>query len=538
MVDFQAHRTTQGELIERLGKERGNREALIYPARGLRMTFTDLAERSMALARGLVKQGVRPGDHVALWSDNRPDWIPLQFALARIGAVLVTANTGTAHDDIAYVLRQSRAVMVIATPGVQGTEYHDALTDLWATSQALPDLRQMVALEGAAPEGFLSLEDLVGSGLTVSKTGIKALTANTDPDQPASIQYTSGTTGSPKGVVLTHRNLVENAYATARLLEINDHDRVLLQVPLFHCFGCVVTMLGAYTHGVPLVALERFDPTAALQAIDVERCTVANGVPAMFRAILSHPELNSFDTTALRTGIVAGAACSEVLMHRIVDVMGCEGVVVAYGLTEASPCITCARPDDPIGERCSSVGRVLPGVEIRIVDPETEEDLPPGETGEVWARGPNVMKGYYAMPEETAAALTPDGWLRTGDLATRDASGLVRIAGRRGEMITRGGETVVPTEIENALRLHPAIDDAAVFGLPSEEWGEEVAAALVLAEGAAVPTVDTLRDFLQGSVSESVRPAHIAVLEELPHAPSGKVQRFRLQEICNLRSDT
>jgi fatty-acyl-CoA synthase len=535
MPEFRAHHVTQGELIERLVQERPRREALIFPGSNVRMTFADLGERSMALARGLVKEGIRPGDRVAVWSDNRPDWVALQFALARIGAVLVTVNTGLVRDEVGFLLRQSRAAMILASPGFKETEYFDALTSLLEDAASFPDLRQCVALADEAPEGFITVADLVSRGLTVSKTGVAALTANTRLDDAANIQYTSGTTGFPKGVVLTHRNLVENAYAVSLRLDVNDHDRLLLQVPLFHCFGCVVAVLGAYTHGIPLVAIPHFDPTAALQAIDVERCTLVYGVPAMFHAILGHPELSNFDTTALRTGIMAGSVCPEMLMQRVVNVMGCEGIVVAYGLTEASPCITVASPDDPIEERLTSVGRALPDVEVRVVDPATGEDVPHGETGEIWSRGPNTMLGYFENDEATAEAVTPEGWLRTGDLGTMDATGLVSVVGRLKEMIIRGGENVYPAEVEDALSTHPAIDQAAVFGIPDEHFGEAIAAALVLLPGAEAPSQEALAEHVADALAHFKRPTSITYLDALPMTASGKVQKFKLPELCGFR---
>lgn len=534
MTDFSAHGLTQGALLERLSTERPERDALVYPDRGLRLTFAELDARSLELARGLVALGIEAGEHVCLWSDNRPDWIPFQFALARIGAVLVTANTALAEPEVRYLLEQSRSVAVVAAPGRgDGTEYASALSSLRATQGALPELRHWIALDGDAPEGAVSLDELVAGGAGVDAEVVRERTRATRVDDPTNIQYTSGTTGFPKGVVLTHRNLVENAHAIARLLDVGDADRLLLQVPLFHCFGCSVSVLGAYTHGIPLVALQAFDPLRALEAIAAEGCTIVHGVPTMFLALLSHPEFERLRPTTLRGGVMAGAMCPEALMHRVIDEMGCPGMLVAYGLTEASPGITCSTPADPVEVRCGTVGREIPGVEVRIVDPESLVDVARGAPGELWARGPNIMLGYFEKPEETAATLTSDGWLRTGDLATMDDDGLVRIVGRIKELIIRGGENVVPAEVEDAVREHPAVQDVAVFGLADERLGEEVAAAVVCAEGASLDQ-DELDAFLRGRLASYKRPRVLRLVDAFPLTPSGKVQKFKLAEHCGL----
>ncbi|MCZ6598932.1 MAG: AMP-binding protein [Planctomycetota bacterium] len=526
------HDVTQGALLERLAEEIGEREALVYPHRGLRLSFRALDARADALARGLIALGVEPGERVTLWADNRPDWVPLQFALAKIGAILVTANTALQRDEVAYLLRQSRSSVVIAAPGVQSTEYFDALTSLRSEEDALPELRHAVALEGEPPAGFLTLPALVRNGEGVPLDDVRARTAATRVGDPTNIQYTSGTTGFPKGVVLTHENIVENGYAVARRFGAGPEDRLLLQVPLFHCFGCVISVLGSFTHGVPLVVLERFHPLKALEAIEGERCTLIHGVPTMFRAILEHEDFGRFDLSSLRAGAMGGSTCPEELMRRVIDRMGCNGVVNAYGLTECSPAISLSSPDDSIEHRVGTAGQPLDGVEVRVVDPATDAEVPAGERGELWARGPNVMLGYYEHPEATAEAVTPDGWLRTGDLATIGEDGRVRIVGRIKDMIIRGGENVYPAEVEDALRAHEAVQDAAVFGVPSEAWGEEVAAAIVLHPDApnAAATAEELDAFLTERLAHFKRPAHVHFVDAFPMTPSGKVQKFLLQE--------
>lgn len=527
------HRITQGALVERLASEHPEREALIYPSRGSRLDYAGLERRSRELAKGLVALGIEPGERVCVWADNRPDWIPLQFALARIGAVLVTANTALVESEIAYLLKQSRCASVIAAPGIQGAEYFRALARIVEGGEH-EELRHVVSLEpGAhadkAPDGALSLDELVAGGRAVDDEEIARRTAATSVGDPANIQYTSGTTGFPKGVVLTHENLVENAWTVSQVIGVNDSDRLLLQVPLFHCFGCVVSVLGATTHAIPMVALERFDPLRSLEAIQAERATLAYGVPTMFGAMLNHPRFAEFDTSSLRSGIMGGAMCPAPLMRRIIDEMGCGGMMAAYGLTEASPAVTMSAADDPVEVRCSTVGRAIPGVEVKIADPETGAERAVGERGELWARGPNIMLGYFENEGATREAITPDGWLRTGDLATLGEDGLYRITGRIKELIIRGGENVYPAEVEDALREHPDVVDAAVFGVPSEELGEEVAAALVLAEGKELDR-EALDAFLETRLARFKRPRYLQAVDAFPLTSSGKVQRFRLAE--------
>jgi len=527
------HQITQGELVERLAREHPEREALIYPSRGFRMDYAGLERRSRELAKGLVALGIGPGERVCVWADNRPDWIPLQFALARIGAVLVTANTALVEAEIAYLLKQSRCSAVIAAPGIQGSEYFRALAQIVARGEHA-ELRHVVTLEpgehaDAAGPGAIALHEVVARGADVSDAEIARLTAGTRVGDAANIQYTSGTTGFPKGVVLTHENLIENAWTVSQVIGVGEGDRLLLQVPLFHCFGCVVSVLGATTHAIPMIALERFDPLRSLEAIQAERATLAYGVPTMFGAMLNHPRFADFDTSSLRSGIMGGAMCPAPLMRRIIDEMGCGGMMAAYGLTEASPAVTMSAADDPVEVRCGTVGRAIPGVEVKIADPETGEERAVGERGELWARGPNIMLGYFENEGATREAITPDGWLRTGDLATLGDDGLFRITGRIKELIIRGGENVYPAEVEDALREHPDVVDAAVFGVPSEELGEEVGAALILAEGKSLDQ-EAVAAFLETRLAHFKRPRYVRVVDAFPLTSSGKVQRFRLAE--------
>jgi fatty-acyl-CoA synthase len=505
-VSFPLHGATQGALLEALALERPDACAAEHPVLGVATTYAALDAWSRRLAKGLVALGVAHGDRVAVWATNVPDWIAFQFAIARIGAVLVTANPQLTGPEMAYLLRQSRTETLIAQRG------------LLARAGAAIDVPHVVAMEHLGP--------FVANGDSVSDTVLAARCAATRPDDAANIQYTSGTTGFPKGVVLTHKNVVENAYTMARLLDVKAGERLLLAVPLFHCFGCVIVLLGAFTHAATVVVFEKFDPATVLEHWRVD---LVYGVPTMYRALLDHPTFASRKPRA-RAGLMAGAPCPAPLMRRVIDEL-CPGVVVAYGLTEASPSCTSARPDDPIDVRCETAGRAIDGVEVRVVDPETDVARAPNDVGEVQVHGPNVMRGYFDDEAATRAAITPDRWLRTGDLGTLDASGLLRISGRLKEMIKRGGECVYPAEVEDALRAHPAVADAAVVGVPSEYWGEEVAAAVIRRPGAVVEAAELLA-FLEDRLAPFKRPTRVAFVASFPTTASGKVKKFALRDAC------
>ncbi len=527
-MPFPLHGVTQGELLDRLAAELPEQDAIVYPQFGTRLSYEGLRDRADALARGFLALGIEPGERVAVWADNRPDWIPVQFALAKIGAILVTANVALQRDEVGYLLEQSRACALVCAPGLKEDEYFEAVESLRAEAGALPELRHAIFFDGGPRDGFVGLAELVERGVEVPLERVHERTAATRVGDPTNIQYTSGTTGFPKGVVLTHANIVENAHAVMRRLKSTGDDRVLVHVPLFHCFGCVIAVLGAMTNGLVMVVTQRFDPLLSLRAVHEERCTLIHGVPTMFLAMLEHEDFARFDLSSLRAGVMGGAMCPEALMRRVIEEMGCRGIISGYGLTECSPAVSGPSPDDPIEVRVQTVGRPYDGIEVRVVDPESLADAPAGKAGELWVHGPNVMQGYFEDPKATAEAITPDGWLRTGDLATRDADGLVRIVGRIKDMIIRGGENVYPAEVEDALRAHAAVRDAAVFGVPSERYGEEVAAAVVLRPNETA-TAEELDGFLEGRLARFKRPAAIYFVEAFPLTPSGKVQKFVLR---------
>jgi fatty-acyl-CoA synthase len=537
---------TLSGLLRELAAARGDAEALVYPgfAHGgtaLRRSFRDLDAYVDDLARGLVAWGVQPDDRVALWSANLPDWIPLEFALARVGAVLVTVNTALTGAEVAYVLRQSRSRFVLHAT-CNGSNASSATLDELLADGAVPGLEGRAWLpahgddptpEGRSPDGSVgtlpTLADLVRQGGSVEDATLAARESACQPGDVVNVQYTSGTTGFPKGVMLSHANLLNNALALGDQLKLGPDDRTVLMVPLFHCFGCVVAVLGTFTHGGTLCCLQAFEPTDALRLIQEERCTVLFGVPTMFSAMLAAPDFEAYDSSTLRTGFAAGAPCPVPLMEQIMERLHCPGMSIAYGLTEASPGVAGSRPDDTVEVRCSTIGRELEGVEIRLVDPTTLQDVAHGAEGELWVRGPNVMVGYHDDAEATANAIVQGGWLRTGDLAVRCDDGNLRIVGRAKEIIIRGGENIAPAQVENVLRAHPDVVDAAVVGVPHEHYGEEVAAALVLREGATLDP-DAYTALLDGKLASFKIPRHWRAVEALPLTGSGKVQRYKVAE--------
>ena len=557
---------TLPELLRTLAERRGGREALVYPAfahgdDAVRLSFAELDSRVDQLARGLMGLGVEAGEHVALWAPNLPDWVPLEFALARIGAVLVTVNTALAADEVAYVLRQSKARTIIHGARHGQHEASAALDTLFERDDpgvaGVANRVWMPARPGEMPPvgirpidseklrgPILSLGEVVDMGRHIGDDEFAARQAAVAPDDVVNIQYTSGTTGFPKGVMLTHRNLLSNGCALADSLEMTADDRVALIVPLFHCFGCVVCVLGAYTHGAALCCIPAFEPGAALRLLAEERISIVNGVPTMFNAMLHDPARELYTFPALRTGIVAGAPCPVPLMQEIDTLLGCHGIGVAYGLTEASPGVTGPDPHAPLEKRATTCGRLIRDVEVRFVDPATGAVLDgaggltgdgagtgaEGEAcdGEVQVRGPGIMAGYHDDPEGTAAALTEDGWLRTGDLGRLGPDGFLRITGRSKDIIIRGGENIAPAEIESLLRSHTDVVDAAVVGVPDEHFGEEVAAGVILKAGRPFDPQD-LADSLAGHIAKFKVPRRWKVFGEFPLTGSGKVKKFELR---------
>jgi fatty-acyl-CoA synthase len=522
---------TVGALLTHLSQAMPARPALLYE-HGPRFTFAELEREARLIARGLIAHGVQPGERVVVWATNVPEWIVLQFALAKIGAILVTANTSLRAKEIDYLLRQSEAATIVTISGFRQVDYIQALEEIGALRGELPSLerRFFIARDGeGTPPGFIRY-DALRAPADVTESELDIRSAAMAVDDVINMQYTSGTTGFPKGVMLSSRNIVNNGEALGRQLGYTPDDRLCLCVPLFHCFGCVIGVLGAFTHGAALCPVEWFDPGRVLATVERERCTALYGVPTMFLAELEHPEFAARELTSLRTGIMAGALCPEPLMRRVMTEMHLPEITIAYGLTESSPGITITPRDLPVGERSQTVGVVLPELEVRIVDPVTGATCAPCERGELRVRGYNVMKGYYNNPEATRAAITADGWLLSGDEASIDEGGLVRITGRIKDLIIRGGENISPKEIEDCLREHPAVADAYVYGLPDDFFGEIVAAAVRLKSADGGADAAALVLWCSDRLARFKVPKEVRFVSEFPMTASGKVQKFKLRE--------
>lgn len=517
---------TVGRLLTALAQDHPNAEALVYPDRGLRFTFAQLEDRCRKLARGLLAAGLRKGDRVAVWGGNVPEWIMLQFALAKIGSVLVTVNTGLQERELEYLLSQSESRWLVTAPGVKDHDFLKVVANL--DRGKLPCLEKVWLMDSPPSQGLAALEELKSE--LAPAEDLEARGAQVGLDDVINMQYTSGTTGFPKGVMLSSRNIVNNAYWIAQGLGFSEKDRLCMPVPLFHCFGCVISVLGCFTHAACLVPLEAFDPLTVLRYVSAERCTALHGVPTMFVAELEHPQFENFDLSSLRTGVMAGSLCPEALMRRVMEKMHMTEITIAYGLTETSPAITMVNRHDSVAHRTQTVGQVLPEVEVRIVDPETREPVPAGTPGELCTRGYLVMLGYYNQPQETARALDGEGWLYTGDQATLDEGGYVRITGRIKDLIISGGENVSPKEVEDVLREHPDIVDLCVYGVPHPKFGEAVAVAIQHRGSRRLNRAD-LKEFCAGKLAPFKIPTQVAAVDAFPLTASGKIQRYKLREL-------
>jgi fatty-acyl-CoA synthase len=528
---------TVGDLLTRLARALPDRDALLY-AGAPRYTFSQLDREARTIARGLMALGVEPGERVAVWATNVPEWVVLQFAIAKIGAILVTANTSLRAREIEYLLRQSEAATLVTIRGFRDVDYVDALNEIGAASGRIPTLQRVIFIGENTPPGLLPYSEIRAQAHRVDDAALDARGRAVGPDDVINMQYTSGTTGFPKGVMLSSRNIVNNGYQLGALLGYTQADRLCLCVPLFHCFGCVIGVLGAFTHGACLCVVEAFDPKRVLETVDRERCTALYGVPTMFIAELECPEFARYDLTSLRTGVMAGALCPEALMRRVMTDMHLPEITIAYGMTESSPGITMTPRNASVEHRSQTVGVVLPELDVKIVDPATGAERAPGERGELCCRGYNVMKGYYNNPDATRAAIDDDGWLHTGDEASVEADGYVRITGRIKDLIIRGGENIAPKEIEDRLRDHPAVADAYVYGVPDAFFGEVVAVAVRLKPEARLK-VDTTSNhelaenliaWCAAALAKFKVPRYVRFVSEFPMTASGKVQKYKLRE--------
>jgi fatty-acyl-CoA synthase len=520
-------------------RRHGDRLAAVFTQSGERWSYHDLMRRVDRLAAGLLSIGVYKGDRVGIWSPNRPEWVLAQFATARIGAILVNINPSYQTGELEYALRQAGVSTLITAPQFRGSDYLKKLRDIapeladarpgHLRSEKLPLLRRIVQLGPDPMPGALSFDEVMARGGAGPKARLNGISAALKPDDAINIQFTSGTTGRPKGATLSHRSIINNAISTARAMRLTPDDALCIPVPLYHCFGMVLGNLAAASYGVKMVFPgEGFDPLATLEAVQSESCTALHGVPTMFAAMLDHPEFERFDLRSLRTGIMAGSLCPAPLMHRVMTDMHCRGITIGYGMTETSPISFQSDPDDAPARRVATVGRIQPHVECRVID-EAGQTVPVGQQGELLTRGYLVMKGYWNDPEHTADAIR-DGWMHTGDLATIDAKGYCQITGRAGDMLIRGGENVYPAEVEALLLTHPDIAQAQVFGLPDARLGEEVAAWIILRPGGAL-TAEALQDWCREKIARFKVPRHIHFAADMPLTATGKPQKFKMRDL-------
>jgi fatty-acyl-CoA synthase len=530
---------TLGQVLEKQVARHPDQEFMIYPDRDLRFTYAQFDRRVNNLAKGLLAIGLRKGDHLGIWATNVPDWLTFLFATAKIGVVAVTVNTAYRLHELEYLVKQSDIRALCLVDGFRDSDYiamiNELVPELKSSERGrlecarFPRLKSVIFIGPEKHRGMYNSQELLLLGAHTSDQELSQAAAGLSCHEVINMQYTSGTTGFPKGVMLTHHNILNNGFHIGERQKFTEAERLCLTVPLFHCFGLVLGVMAVFTHGATLVILESFDPLLALASVQKERCTALYGVPTMFIAELNHPMFGMFNLSSLRTGIMAGSPCPMEIMKRVITDMRCREITIAYGLTEGSPVMTQTSTDDPIEMRVSSVGQALPGIEVRIVNPETNAELPPGTQGEMVCRGYNVMKGYYQLPEATAAAVDVDGWLHSGDLGTMDANGYFKITGRIKDMIIRGGENISPREIEEFLLRMEGIRDIQVAGIASQKYGEEVGAFIIKKEGASI-TEEDVRDFCRGKIANFKIPRYVFFVTSYPMTASGKVQKYKLRE--------
>ncbi len=524
-------------------------DAVVSITQQRRLSYAGFSEQVERLARGLLGTGFGKGDRIGVWSTNNIEWLLLQMATARIGAILVNINPAYRPRELAYALQRSEVQGLFTIPAFRSSNYVDMLVELLPElAQGAPDqlehkelplLRRVVIYDPTDPDnsrrpqpGFMTWPEVLAAGDAVTHDALDAATALLDPDDAINIQYTSGTTGFPKAVVLSHHNILNNAWFSAQAMHFTEQDRLCVPVPFYHCFGMVLANLLCLSVGACIVIpCEHFDPLAVLQAIEHERCSAVHGVPTMFIALLEHPQFGEFDLSTLRTGIMAGAPCPPALMQRVMEDLHCPEILIGYGETEASPLTHLTTRDDTLARRTETVGRNLPHQEVKVVSLESGQTVAFGEIGEICFRGHHIMQAYYGDPEATAKAIDAHGWLHSGDLGSMDSDGYVQITGRLKEMIIRGGENIYPREIEDFIFTHPKVAEVAVFGIPSEFYGEQVMAWIQLHPGEQA-TDEEIRAFCKDRIAHFKIPEYIWFVDEFPMTVTGKLQKFRMREIA------
>ncbi|WP_298871127.1 AMP-binding protein [uncultured Bradyrhizobium sp.] len=535
---------TIGRSLDHAVRRWGNREALVSPSHGVRWTWTEFAERVDALAAGFLALGLERGERIGIWSLNRPEWTLTQFAAAKAGLILVTINPAYRLSELEFALKKVGCAAIVTATAFKTSQYMEMLNTLLpeltnATpgklhAARLPALRIVIQIGGPLAPGTIPFEEVARMGGPAHREQLAALGAALQFDDPVNIQFTSGTTGSPKGVTLTHHNILNNGYFTGRAMRLTQSDRICIPVPLYHCFGMVMGNLASVTLGATMVYPgEGFDPLATLRAIEQEKCTTLYGVPTMFIAELDHPEFKNFDLTSLRTGIMAGAPCPIEVMKRVNTEMNMREVTIAYGMTETSPVSFQSATDDPLERRVSTVGRIHPHVEVKVVDLEGKI-VKRGERGELCTRGYSVMLGYWEEKEKTGEVLDAAGWMHTGDLATIDDEGYCNIVGRIKDLVIRGGENLYPREIEEFLYRHPKIQDVQIFGVADSRYGEELCAWIRVRSGETL-TAEDVRAFCDGQIAHNKIPRYVEFVDEFPMTVTGKIQKFVMRDAVEQR---
>lgn len=530
---------TIGQLLEEQAEKYPNKEAVVYSDRNLRLTYQEFNAWSDQVAKALMALGIQKGDHIAVWTTNVPEWVALQFATGKMGAPLVTVNTNYRTAELEYLLKQSDSQTLILIEQYKDHRFIDTVYEICPElktckpgelkSKRLPMLKNVIIISEKQFDGVYNWNDVIKLAEQVSDEELDKRKAALHYDDVINLQYTSGTTGFPKGVMLTHYNIVNNAINIAECMKLTHEDRLCIPVPFFHCFGCVIGTMAIVSAGGTMVPIQEYNPVEVLKTVEKEKCTALHGVPTMFISELNLPNFDEFDLSTLRTGVMAGSNCPEELMKSVIQKMNMKDITICYGQTESSPVITQTRTDDPFELKVGSVGRALPNVEVKIIDPTTGKEVPPNTQGELCTRGYHVMKGYYKNPEATSEAIDEDNWLHTGDLATMDENGYVRITGRLKDMIIRGGENIYPREIEEFLYKNPKIYDVQIVGVPDEKYGEEVAAFIILKQGETA-TTEEIREFCEGKISKHKIPRYIFFVDQYPMTASGKIQKFKLRE--------
>lgn len=530
---------TVGSLLDDMAKRYPDHDCALYTDRPFRKTYSEFNQLCNKVAKSFLKMGIKKGDHIAIWATNVPEWLVTLFASAKIGAVLVTVNTNYKVFELEYLLKQSDTNTLVLIDGFKDSNYIQIINELCPElknsepgnfhSEKLPYLKNVVSVSAEKHPGMFNWEDIIEFGRDISDEELYNISNSLDCHDVINMQYTSGTTGFPKGVMLTHYNIINNGMCIGDCMHFTYADKLCIPVPFFHCFGLVLAIMACVTHGTTMVPIDYYSPIKVMNAIQSEGCTAVHGVPTMYIAMLEHPDFGKFDFSSLRTGIMSGSPCPIKVMEAVVEKMNMKDITIPYGQTEASPVCTQTRIGDSLELRVSTVGRSLPFIECKIVDPETNQDLPDGVPGEFVARGYNVMKGYYKMPEATAQAIDADGWLHTGDLATRDENGYYKITGRIKDMIIRGGENIYPKEIEEFLYTLPEIKDVQVIGVPSKVYGEEIMACVILKEGCSL-TEEQVKAAVKANMARHKTPKFVGFLDSFPMTASGKIQKYKMRE--------